>query len=209
MSAIICPTITAYDDATYSKQIENVKSFATRIHIDLMDGVFAPTKSVGLDKVWWPDNLQADIHLMFKNPNNEIDNLIRLKPNLVVIHIEADVSHQDFSEKLNENGIKTGIALLHDTPLESINSVARYYEHILIFSGHLGYHGGEADLNILSKVRNVCILYPEKEISWDGGINDVNAKQIVEAGVSVLNVGGYIQANSNPQEAYAKLETSL
>lgn len=45
------------------------------------------------------------------------------------------------------------------------------------------------------------------EIGWDGGINEENVGKIVSAGVSVLNVGGYIQRAKNPAGAYATLRT--
>ncbi len=54
--AVICPTVTAYDPHEYREQMERVEPFAKRIHIDLMDGHFAPTKSPGLKHVWWPDD---------------------------------------------------------------------------------------------------------------------------------------------------------
>jgi ribulose-phosphate 3-epimerase len=77
---------------------------------------------------------------------------------------------------------------------------------VLVFSGNLGHHGGEADLGLLEKVRQIKVHHPEVEIGWDGGINDQNVKQLVEAGVEVLNVGGYIQKADYPERAYATLK---
>src|SRR5688572_23288072 len=87
--AAIAPTITAYDAHEYRDQMEAIESFAERVHIDLMDGKFAPTVSPGLDKVWWPENLTADIHLMFENVEQHLKKLIELKPSLVIIHAEV------------------------------------------------------------------------------------------------------------------------
>ena len=87
---IICPTVTAYDNHDYREQMEKLQSFAKRIHIDLMDGEFAPTKSPDLEHVWWPENVIADIHLMYKRPAEQLSWLIKLKPSLVVIHAEAE-----------------------------------------------------------------------------------------------------------------------
>ncbi|MDQ5953994.1 MAG: hypothetical protein QG647_732, partial [Patescibacteria group bacterium] len=41
----ISPTVTATDEKTFNKQLNLLNSFAKRIHIDLMDGKFTPTKS--------------------------------------------------------------------------------------------------------------------------------------------------------------------
>jgi len=202
---VICPTITAFDSAEYRQQIEQAQGFAKRLHIDLMDGQFAPTKSPSLDHVWWPHELEADIHLMYQKPMEVIDKLIELKPSMVIIHNEADVHHMYFSAKLHLHGIKTGLAILQETPVEWAFQIMHSFDHVLVFSGHLGYHGGQADLSALDKVKKIRAHHPEVEIGWDGGINDQNIQELVEAGVQVLNVGGYVQKSPDPKQAYAKL----
>jgi pentose-5-phosphate-3-epimerase len=62
---------------------------------------------------------------------------------------------------------------------------------------------------MLGKVHMIRQRFPDIEIAWDGGINDQNARQIVEGGVDVLNVGGFIHKATDPQKAYAKLETVI
>jgi ribulose-phosphate 3-epimerase len=202
----ICPTVTAFDPHEYRRQIELLEGFAQRIHIDLMDGIFAPHVSPELSQVWWPDNLTADIHLMFQKPGEQLGQLIRLKPNLVIIHYEAEVDHEYFAAKLHENGIKAGLALLQGTSVEQAEELIPLFDDVMVFSGNLGEHGGKADPSLYEKVRQIRAKYPEIEISWDGGISDQNAAQLTEAGVSVLNVGGFIHQSQNPQEAYAILK---
>jgi len=204
--AVICPTITAFDSHEYRTQMEHITPFAKRVHIDLMDGEFTPTKSPDLNHVWWPHELTADIHLMYQRPMDHLEQLIKLRPHLVIVHNEADVHHMHFAAELHKEGIKTGLAILHDTPIEHAFQIMHSFDHILIFSGHLGYHGGEADLGLLEKVHKVREHHPAAEIGWDGGINDQNAYQLIEAGVDVLNVGGFVQKAVDPMSAYAKLK---
>ncbi|HEX4774724.1 MAG TPA: hypothetical protein VH234_04370 [Candidatus Saccharimonadales bacterium] len=202
----ICPTVTAFDPHEYRTQMEKLASFASRVHIDLMDGQFAPTKSPDLTNIWWPHELTADIHLMYQEPMDYIDQLIKLKPHLVVIHNEAHVHHMEFAARLHAHDIEAGLAILADTPVEYAEQIMHSFDHVLIFSGKLGYHGGQADLGLLDKVHKVRAHHPDAEIGWDGGINDQNARQLVEAGVTVLNVGGFIAKAPDPKEAYAKLK---
>ncbi len=203
---IICPTVTAFDLQVYADQIKNVADFAERLHIDLMDGQLAPTTSPSLNDIWLPLSPQADIHLMYQQPMDYIDRLIQLKPRMVVIHNEATVHHMHFAAELHKAGILAGLAILHDTPIEHAYQIMHSFDHVLIFSGKLGYHGGTADLGLLDKVQKVRHHHPEVEIGWDGGINLENARQLIDGGVEVLNVGGYIQNASNPAIAYAKLK---
>jgi len=203
--AVICPTVTAFDPHEYRTQIERLVPFAKRVHIDLMDGEFAPSKSPDLSQIWWPPELTADIHLMYQRPAEQIDELIRLKPSLVIIHAETETDFPDFAAKLHAAGIKVGLGLLQDTSVDQAAQIISDFDHVLVFSGNLGYHGGAADLSLLDKVRDIRQRYPEIEISWDGGISDQNAPQLVEAGVNVLNTGGFIQKAEDPAQAYRRL----
>lgn len=208
--ATICPTVTAYDTHQYRAQMELVEKFAKRIHIDLMDGEFAPTVSPALDEVWWPPQLTADIHIMYRRPGNHLERLIELKPHLVVIHAEADVDHAAFAAKLHEAGIKAGLSLLQATTVESVEDILGSFDHVMIFSGNLGHHGGsKVDFGLLDKVREIHRHHPDIEIGWDGGISDQNAKQLVEGGIDVLNIGGFIHEAEDPNAAYAKLEAVI
>ena len=207
--ATICPTVTAYEPHEYREQLERISGFTSRIHIDLMDGELAPIKSVGIERIWWPHHVRADLHIMFKQPMDYLNQIIRLNPRLVIIHAEAVVHHMHFASELHKEGIEAGLAVLQDTPMENVTDILHSFDHLLVFSGKLGYHGGKADLGLLSKVRQAKRLHPDITIGWDGGISDKNVYELVENGVDVLNVGGYIQKSRHPEAAYAKLRTII
>lgn len=207
--AEICPTVTAFNAAEYSTQLQKISRVASRLHIDLMDGVFAPTKSPGLDDIWLSPGHITDIHLMYQEPMHVIKQLIALKPHMVIIHNEAHVHHMHFVAQLHKHDIKAGLALLEDTPVPYAHQIMHSFDHVLVFSGKLGYHGGRANLDLLNKVSEIKSHYPEVEIGWDGGINDKNIRQLVDAGVDVLNVGGFVQNAADPQDAYATLEARI
>jgi len=200
--ATICPTVTATDTHHYREQMEEVAPFAKRIHIDFMDGVFAPTVSPGLAQAWWPDSVHADLHVMYQRPEEYLEAVIKLRPSLVIVHAEADGNFVNIAKELHEHGIKAGIGLLAPTKIEVIKPALEHIDHVLIFSGHLGHFGGMADLELLSKVAECKNLKPELEIGWDGGVNDKNAHALVEGGIDVLNVGGYIHKATNPKGHY-------
>ena len=207
--AVICPTVTAFSEHDYKEQLLRLKPFAKRIHIDLMDGRFAPTESPGLDHIWWPPELEVDIHLMYQEPMAVLHDLLRLRPRMVIVHNEAQVHHMHFCGELHRAGIMTGLALLPETPVAYCEQIMHSFDHILIFSGNLGHHGGSANLDLLAKVAQIRDHHPDVEIGWDGGINDENAALLVAGGIEVLNVGGYIQNSADPKAAYAKLKAEI
>ncbi|HTE21530.1 MAG TPA: hypothetical protein VK674_00640 [Candidatus Limnocylindria bacterium] len=205
----ICPAVLAGEPHEFREQIERVSPFAKRIQIDLMDGVFAPTKSLDLAQVWWPPQILADIHLMFQQPDDHLEALIKLKPHMVIIHTEAKVHHMRFAAELHRHNIKAGLALLKETPVEWAEQIMHSFDHLLVFSGDLGRFGGQADLTLLGKVKKARSHHPDIEIGWDGGINADNAKVLADGGVDVLNVGGFIQKAEDPKSAYATLEAAI
>lgn len=205
--AIICPSVTANDPHQYREQIERIESFAKRIHLDFMDGEFAPTESPPIESAWWPDRVTADVHIMYARPQDHLAKIIHLKPNLVVIHAEAEGHVQGIATTLHQAGIKIGVALLAKTPVSIVKADIKHIDHVLVFSGNLGYYGGKADLSLLDKVKQLRRLKKGLEIGWDGGINADNVASLVHGGVDVLNVGGFIQRAEQPSVAYATLET--
>lgn len=204
--AVVCPTVTATEPHLYREQLERVAQFAKRIHIDLADGVFAPTRLMDIEKVWWPEGIVCDIHLMYEAVIPFLDQLIELKPDLVIVHAESVGNFYEVARPLQAKGIKAGVAILQHTPVSQIKPALKDIDHVLIFSGDLGHFGGTADLDLLEKVKEIRKLKPDVEIGWDGGINADNVAELVAGGIDVLNAGGFIQRAAHPETAYAKLK---
>jgi ribulose-phosphate 3-epimerase len=202
----ICPTITASEPDEYRKQIERIVPFTKRLHIDLADGIFTPNKLLPVDEVWWPGGIRADLHVMYKRPDEHLDALIALGPQLVIVQAEAEGDFIEFAKRLHLHGIEAGVALLPDTQPEIIKPGLELIDHVLIFSGNLGYQGGStANTDLLEKIKAIKALKSTIEVGWDGGVNDQNAAELASGGVEVLNVGGFIQKADDAEKAYAAL----
>jgi ribulose-phosphate 3-epimerase len=203
---LICPTILAETKEQYQQQMEKIAGFAERIQIDLTDGIFAKKQTIKPEDAWWPAGIKADFHLMYKQPDHAIDNILAHKPNLVIVHAEAHGHFESFAQLLHNLGIKVGVALLPQTSADTIAEGLKLVDHVLIFSGNLGEYGGHADLGLLSKVHSLKHQKPDLEIGWDGGINEQNIASLATGGVDVFNVGAYLQDSSQPEHAYKVLE---
>jgi len=145
--SIVCPTVLASDTKEYQKQIKKVETFAKRIQIDLKDNDFAPGESMPIKDIWWPNNIVADIHVMYRNPQEHLQTLLDLKPSMVIVHAESNCDIPKFASDLRTEGIKTGVCILQATTVESAAYIFPHVQHLLIFSGDLGHFGGQADLD--------------------------------------------------------------
>jgi ribulose-phosphate 3-epimerase len=205
--AVVCPTITAYTEDEYKLQMDRIVHFGQRVQIDLTDGVFTNQATITPDKAWWPIGFTADFHLMYREPKAAIGEILKHKPNLIMVHAEANIDIRQIADYVHTAGVKFGLALLASTPVEDIFDFLPRSDHVLIFSGNLGRQGGSvADLTLLSKVQAVKERKKEIEIGWDGGVNDQNAAELILGGVDVLNVGGFLQNNPEPEKSYHILQ---
>ena len=203
--AVICPTITAETPKVYREQVARVEPFAERLHIDLADGKFAPTTLLVPAQIYWPKTVIADLHVMFEEPQREFETLVSLKPNVVIVHAEAKGDLLGMLLELQSYGIKAGLALLADSAPEAYAKLIGVVDHVLLFAGKLGYQGAQADMHILKKIPLIKAINPTAELAWDGGITPENVPLLVEQGVEVLNVGGYIHTADDPKVAYESL----
>lgn len=208
-SPTIAPAITASTAEEYRTQIERVASCAVRLHIDMSDGMLTPNKLIDIDQVWWPGGVQADLHVMYKKPFEHLPLMIDLRPQLIIVHAEAEGDFMAFAKQAHQHGIEVGVALQAETPVDLIRPALNVIDHVLIFSGKLGYFGGKADLSLLEKARQLRALKPQLELGWDGGVNTENARALAEGGINVLNSGGFIQKADDASKAYDALVAAV
>ncbi len=207
--SVIVPTIMAYSPAEYKEQANRINGLTDRVHIDLTDGEFAPTFTVGVADLWAPEGWTVDIHVMAHNLQDYVPKLIALRPNMIIVHAEAKADVLGALNQIKQAGIKAGLALLRPTVPRTVEQLIKAAEHVLIFSGELGRFGGTASLMQLEKIRLVKAINPNVEIGWDGGVVPENAYSLVQGGVDVLNVGGAIQKAGDPQAVFKQLQQEI
>lgn len=207
--AQVVPCIMAETADEYKAAIERVQLFAKRIHVDVSDGEFAPTFLLNPDQIWWPQGWQADIHAMVMRPIEYVDRLIALNPNLIIFHVETGMNLLPVIEKIKQANIQAGVALLKSTVPSSVADVIKAVDHVMIFSGDLGKHGGTASMMQVEKVRLIKEINPDVEIGWDGGVNLENAFSIARGGVDVLNAGGVFASAESPVGTYNAMTAEI
>lgn len=207
--SVIAPAILCETPDDYKASVERLHSFVQRVHVDICDGEFAPTFTVGAAQVWWPQEWTVDIHAMVARPSEHLETLISLKPNLIIFHAEVEEDIVPILQHIKKFDIKAGLALLRPTVPATIAPAIQAADHVMIFSGELGKYGGTASLMQLEKVRLIRAIKPEVEIGWDGGVNIENAYSVAQGGVDVLNVGATLAKADDPETVYATLVNEI
>ena len=200
--SIVVPTVMTETVDDYKLAVDRITPFARRVHVDISDGEFAPTFLLSEGQLWWPQGWEVDIHAMVARPAEHLEQLIKLKPSMVILHAESEGNILEYMAQLKGAGVKAGVALLKPTVPSTVAEAIKEADHVMIFSGDLGNFGGTASMMQLEKVRLVKAINPKVEIGWDGGVSTDNAYTLTQGGVDVLNVGGAIALAENPGEAY-------
>lgn len=214
---LIIPTITTEKREVFDKQFAQYRE-RPAIHLDYSDGTLAPSHTLNLrslsdiaDKVRLPSEDMSSgkpalhIHIMASDPRSVLDDAKALHPQMVFLHVEADLTNDEFGSVIDEltaTYCSVGIALLQkadpeDERVKVILSNPRVHE-VLIFGGKLGYQGGVADLSQLDKIAKIKVYRPDVGFAWDGGANIENVDKIRDAGVGLINVGAAVAKASDP-----------
>ncbi len=207
--SVIAPAILVETADDYKATVDRLHPFADRVHIDISDGEFAPSFTVGVDQLWWPQEWTVDIHAMVARPIEYVDALAALKPNTIIFHVEAVADIIPVMQRVKQAGVRAGIALQRATVPATVEAAIKEADHVMVFTGTLGQYGGIASLMQLEKVRLIKAINPTAEIGWDGGVNVDNAYTLTQGGVDVLNVGGAIATAADPAKMYATLVSEI
>lgn len=205
--AIIVPTITTDNQQVYDTNLTEFSKFTKRVHVDVSDGTLAPTTLLSLSGVHSMEGVALDIHIMSARPSDHLADIVRIKPELCIVHAEVNDDLDALFKQLHLAGIKVGVALLRTTFPKHVEARIMMSDHVLIFAGELGKQGGTIDLMQAEKVALVRDMKMDLEIGWDGGVNLSNVRAVTHSGVDVINVGSAITQAQDKAEMYQALVT--
>jgi len=204
----VAPSILAADFSKLREEIKDVEDAgADIIHLDVMDGHFVPNITFGpvvVEGIRKLTGLPLDAHLMITDPEKYAERFIDAGSDMVSFHIETVGSPGALIDKLKKRGVKVGVAVNPETPIESAFPFLDSIDYILIMSVHPGFYGQEFIPSVLDKIR-VLKKSKKVEIEVDGGINEETKGQVVEAGVDIIVSGAYIFNSENRINAIKKL----
>ncbi len=209
----IAPSILSADFRRLGEQIAAVEQAgASIIHVDVMDGHFAPNLTVGPFIVEWvrkTTKLPIDAHLMIENPDNFIGAFARAGANMISVHPEATYHLDRTLNHIRQAGCQAGVVLNPATPLVMIEEVIAEVDYVLLMSVNPGFSGQKFIPSSLDKLRRLRDLIRMKfspaRIEIDGGVGLGNAAEVVAAGAEILVAGSAVFGAENPAEALKEL----
>lgn len=203
----LAPSILSADFCRLGEEVKEVdKAGADYIHIDVMDGIFVPSISFGfpvIRSIRTVTDKPFDVHLMIEEPVRYIKEFVEAGADIITVHAEACKHLNRTIQTIKEEGIRAGVVLNPSTPLSSLSYILEYVDMVLLMSVNPGFGGQTYIKNVTEKIRELRKILDEKqfnvEIEVDGGINLLNAEEVIEAGADVL-VAGSAVFNGNKGE---------
>ena len=168
---------------------------ADGLHLDIMDGHFVPNLSMGPDVVKMARKavkIHLSVHLMVTNPDWYLDAFAKAGSDLLLIHVEAKSDTSAVLKAIKQKGIKAGITLNPETPVEAALPFLGEVDEILFMTVHPGFGGQSFISNVLPKIREIRKRRPGLDLSVDGGINHETAEQSAAAGINIFIAGTFL-----------------
>lgn len=213
----IAPSILAGDHGNLAREASRLEEWgADLIHIDIMDGIFAPNLTFGpgaVKSINKATSLPLDCHLMLQQPENFSEKFLESGADYITVHSEA-VNENTLSRierEVKQHAAKLGIAFKPATALSSIDLSAHEVSLVNIMTVNPGFSGQKFMPDVVPKIQEASTVFGKRhvEIEVDGGVELSNAKLISDSGATVLVAGNSVFGQSDPELAMKKLRKTI
>ena len=156
---LLAPSIIASDFTHLADEIAACESAgADWIHVDVMDGHFVPTITVGplfVEACKRTTKLPLDLHLMISNPDQQLEAFAKAGANNITVHVETCPNLLQTIEKIKSLGCTAGVTLNPLTPASALNQALPLVDLVLVLSVNPGYSGQSFMPEMIGKVEEI------------------------------------------------------
>ena len=214
MKHLISPSLLSADFGNLQRDIEMINnSEADWFHLDIMDGIFVPNISFGFPIIKYIKKhakKTLDVHLMIIDPDRYIEQFQKAGADILTVHYETCNHLHRTVQNIKSLGMKAGVSLNPHTPVHLLEDIITDLDLVLIMSVNPGFGGQKFIPNALDKIKKLKKLIIETKsnalIEVDGGVDNTNAKLLIDAGCDVLVAGNYIFGSSDQIKTISELK---
>ena len=197
---ILAPSILSANFAALGEDVKKVeRAGAQYLHIDVMDGAFVPSLSLGfpvIQSIRKLTDMVFDVHLMICDPDRYIGEFAAAGADIINVHTEACPHLNRTIASIKEQGAKAGVVLNPATPLTELEYILEELDMVLLMTVNPGFGGQKYIESCTRKIRDLRKMITDRglktDIEVDGGIKLENVGKVLDAGANVIVAGSAV-----------------
>lgn len=190
----------------WAEKIEIVRPFAKTIHVDVVDGIFAPNTTIAEPEWFQPfaKDFILEIHLMTDDPVKHLKKWADAGFRRFIGQIEKMSDQAEFVAEAQLLG-EAALALDKESPIDSIKVPLEDLDGLLVMTIKAGLSGQQFEEQLLEKVKQLREK-TQLPIEVDGGINDQTVQIAAAAGANRFVATSFIYNYENPEKQFQLLQ---
>jgi len=201
----VIPAILSERVEDCQRMLKEAASFTDYVQVDLMDGVFVPSRSFPGERInELEKSIPFEVHLMVQDPLHLMSAIGHPSLKQAIFHLESRVDPLAFTRAMKERGVKTGLAIRPETSVDQFHAFAPQVDTLLFLTVDPGFYGSPFKTEVLNKIEETRRRFPGKPIAVDGAVSLDNLNLFVGLGVDAVCVGSRIFLGGKPEENYRR-----